>query len=125
MLPAAPATFSTTTGTFHVLLNRSPKARASTSVVPPAACGTTKRTVLEGYCSARAAAPWPIVPAQRTSAETVTLYAIIRLSSLNVPADLLGAAFAPPQAPATSLGHRLNPFYVGRNFFSALGNPAR
>ena len=46
--PAAPETFSTTTGRFQAPLRRSPTMRAMMAVAPPAGNGTMMRMVFSG-----------------------------------------------------------------------------
>src|SRR5688572_21866721 len=56
MLPPAPVLFSTTTGCPHASLSFCPSRRATTSVVPPAANGTTIFTGFDGNACAAASA---------------------------------------------------------------------
>src|SRR4051794_35371216 len=48
-MPAPPTRFSTITGCFHASFSRCAMLRASRSVEPPAAKGTTTRTSFDGY----------------------------------------------------------------------------
>src|SRR6188472_1910240 len=90
MLPPAPGLFSTTTDWFHASWSFCASWRATTSVVPPAANGTTILTGFEGHACAAASAG----TSARTAAAARRLHRYMLIGLLRVMVRSIGSSIS-------------------------------